>query len=186
MVQSVTYGAVTGSSVVSLAIAKKNSNIESDHEDDLLQIILDAAVEDVENYLETPVVARPASFSIAQWPTVLELPIAKVQSIASVTYLDVDGVVQTVIPTDYVLLPNSTGAKLEFVWQEAPELTTNIATPITINMVAGYADGEVSPTIKSAVLMRFSHKERFREDVPTNLDRMFHAVLMPLKTFKDG
>ena len=59
---SLTYGAPEATeSIVTLAQAKANSKIDFDDEDALLQLFIDSATTEIENYLEYPVLKRQGS-----------------------------------------------------------------------------------------------------------------------------
>lgn len=182
MQYNITYGALVNTvPVVTLAMAKQNSNIETDHEDELLQVMLDAAVEEAQNYLDTPVQSRNVVIQLTQWPSLFEFPLGPVKSVESITYRDANGVEQSLQAQDYLFYGTTTGAKLMFRWETKPVLEEDIEFPITINCVAGYAAAEMPAVIKKAVLLRFSFNERFREEMPTSANRTFHAALRPLK-----
>jgi hypothetical protein len=65
--------------------------------------------------------------------------------------------------------------------ESLPELEEGNMFQVTIKCVGGYDNDKMPKQIVSAVLLRFSHKELFREDMPTSYERSFHAALRPLK-----
>ncbi len=181
---NIIYGDMAqGSQVVSIAMAKANSNIPETESDDLYALLLIAAVEDAENYIESTILKRSVTIQLSEWPKVFELPIYPVQSIEQVQYVDADGVLQTVADGDYLLYEVDRANKLKFGWQSVPGLQGDNDFPITITCTAGYDNDKMPPGIQSAVLLRFSHKERFREDgaLPTSYKRSFQAALRPYK-----
>lgn len=187
MEYNITYGSLVGAPVVvTLDAAKRNSSIEIAHvdDDDLLNILLDASVEDAEKFIETPIKKRNIAIGLTEWPVRFEMPVYPVGSITDIVYKDVNGADQTVQSSDYVLYSIDGRNKVKFTWDVSPNLSSGHDFPITINCVSGYTTEEMPPSIKSAVLMRFSHKERFREDVPTSYNRAFYAALRPFKLWK--
>lgn len=182
---SITNGAVIGTpELVTLEQCKANSVIEYSDNDALYTLLRDAAVEDAENYTGQRFKHRNVTISFANWATVLELPLYPVQSITSVTYVDEDGDTQTVALADYLFYETNHTNKLKFSWATAPSLEENNEFPIQVACVVGYADEDVPAAIKHAVLMRFSHKERFREEIPTRLNTSFYDALRPYKRWK--
>lgn len=184
---NITYGALVGTPVVAtLDLAKRNSGIEISYvvDDDLLNVLLDASIQDAENFIETPIRERNITIGLSEWPVRFEMPVYPVNLITSIVYKDIDGADQTVSTSDYVLYSVDGRNKVKFTWDTWPEVSADHDFPISINCVSGYATADVPPSIKSAVLMRFSHKERFREDVPTSYNRAFHAALRPFKLWK--
>lgn len=187
MEYNITYGELVGAPVVvALNVAKRNSGIEIAYvdDDDLLNILLDASIQDAENFIETPIKQRNVVVGLPEWPVRFEMPVYPVTSITNITYKDTNGADQTVDASNYVLYSIDGRNKVKFTWDTAPDLSTDHEFPVSINCVSGYATADVPPSIKSAVLMRFSHKERFREDVPTSYNRAFHAALRPFKLWK--
>lgn len=183
MEYNITYGSKVGNPiVVTLAMAKRNSNIDFSElqNDELLQVLLDASVQDAENYMDTTILERNITITYTGWSTKWELPVYPVKTLTSITYLDANGDTQTVSPSDYMFFESNRCNKVRFTWDTAPELQ-EVDFPITVTLVAGYASEDVPASIKSAVLMRFSHKEAFREDIPTSYNRSFQAALRPFK-----
>ena len=59
MARQITYGTIaTDASIVTLPMAKANSRIDFDEENDLLQLFVDAANAEIENYIGAPVLQR--------------------------------------------------------------------------------------------------------------------------------
>jgi len=172
--------------VVSLAVAKNNSNIADSFIDDdaLLQLILDAAIQEAENYIETPIQHRNMVIELSEWPGIFEMPLYPITGITGIVYKDVDGQDQTVSASDYFLYSMDGRNKIKFTWDSSPSLSGSEVFPIKINCRAGYATDDMPGPIKSAVLLRFSHRERFREDVPTSYNRSFYAALRPYRLWK--
>lgn len=172
--------------MVTLGDAKMNSNIETafTDDDDLLNIILDAAIEEAENYIESPIKHRNIDVQLTEWPLVFEMPVYPVTSITSITYKDSDGNSQTVNSSQYLLYEKDGRNKIKFNLDSEPALDDDEFFSITISCQAGYSTADMPAQVKNAVLMRFSHRERFREDIPTSYNRMFHAALRPLKLWR--
>lgn len=177
-----------GSEVVPLTTAKLNSEIELATHDALYQTILDAAVNDAEQYTGISILQRDdVKVYLKEWPSgnePFELPISPVRSISSIKYFDYEGAEQTLLAAKYQLGtidPMGIVSFLEFDSSEKPNISDSKIWPITITLNSGWVNADIPAAIKSAVLMRFSHKELYREDVPTSENRMFQSVLRPFK-----
>jgi len=175
-----------GAMVVDLATAKINSNIEFDEaaNDAFLQILLDAAVQDAEGYTGTIILEREtAQIEFSNWDDIGYLPVSPINAIGSVKYFDEAGAEQTVDANDYKLLKGSPGQldKLVFLWDGAPNLSADKILPITITFSAGFSNSEMPAKIKSAIMLRFSHKELYREEMPTSVNRTFYSSLREFK-----
>lgn len=184
MEYNITYGDVVDvSQVVTLDLAKQNSNIEHSDTDEYLQLLLDAAVEDAENYTGTSILKRNVTMEFSGWARAYVLPHYPLQSITSITYQDADGVEQAVDAADFAFYNNAGLHKLLIRYDSFPALYELADFPVKVVGVAGYENDDMPAFVKSAVLMRFSQKEMYREDspLPTSMDRAFNAALRPLK-----
>lgn len=184
MEYNVTYGdLVDDPVVVDLPAAKANSNIDTADQDTLLQILLEAAVDDAENYTGTSIRKRNVTIEFESWARIYDLPHYPLQSITSLSYLDSDGAEQTLQASDYKLYYKIGTQRLQIKLDTLPYVDGDADFPIKIEAVAGYDNDKMPGFVKSAVLLRFSHKEMFREDsaIPTSMDRSFQSALRPLK-----
>lgn len=181
---NITYGnTISTANVVTLALAKKNSKITWDDEDDLLQLFLDASEQDAENYIDGPIRQKNLTIGLSNWVSKLELPVFPITSIASIAYVNESGETVNMPATDYLFYSVEQANKIHFTADQLPELDGTKDFPITITCVGGYPDDEVPAAIKNAVLLRFSHRHMFREDVPTSLNRTFYSALRPYRRF---
>lgn len=185
MEYNITFGAVDagGDTVIDLDTAKQNSNIEHSDTESYLGILLDAAVQDAEKYTGTSILKRNVTLEFSAWTQAYVLPTYPIQSITSVSYLDTDGAEITLDAADYIFYENAGLHKLLIKLDSFPDLYEIADFPVKVVAVAGYDNADMPAAIKSAVMMRFSQKERFREDqpIPTSHDRAFNAALRPFK-----
>jgi uncharacterized phiE125 gp8 family phage protein len=168
---------VDGSTVIDLATAKMNSKIADSAEDTLLQILLDASVQEAEDYISNPILKRDLDIRLTGWVSPFTIPVFPVQSVVELTYYDQGGQEQILEASNYRV----NGDQLIIKMESLPELEEGNMFPVTIKCVGGYDNDKMPKQIVSAVLLRFSHKELFREDMPTSYERSFHAALRPLK-----
>lgn len=183
MEYNITYGSATpGQSLVTLAMAKTNSHIEWDSEDDYFQLLLDAVVSETETYIGQPVLERTAVMEMSGFKKTMRMPLWPVSVINSITYIDVTGMQQTLPSDDYKLQKGQGYCVLEIL-DPLPSVDVSESFPVTVNMMAGWAPEDVPGDIKRAVLMRFSHSHLFREDVPTSYNRSFYSVLRPYRKY---
>ncbi len=181
---NITYGSIISTAtVVSLELAKLNSKIIWDDEDTLLQLFLDASIQDAENYIDGPILKKTITIGLSEWVTNFEFPIFPISSVTSISYVDQDGETQTVDNADYLFYKQEKTSKIKFTADSFPELNAIADFPITLNVVGGYENEDVPSSIKNAVLLRFSHRHMFREDVPTSLNRTFYSALRPYRRY---
>lgn len=172
------------SPVVSLALAKANSNITYTDQDTLLTLFLQAAIEDAEQYTGSNIQERDVVIQLKDWAHFVDLPAVPLTTVTSIVYKDEDAADQTLTAdTHYEVLKD--GYQLHFKQTEFPVLEPLNRFPITITGKVGFAEADdVPPAIRAAILLKFSQKELYREDSPVKgPDRSFHAALRPFKVW---
>jgi len=175
---------IAGDDLIALPLAKKNSNIEHDEHDDLLQIYLDAAIEDAENYTGIKIKKREITIDFKDWATVIPITVNPLTVITEISYKDKNGDKQVIAETDYQVAANNFGFEqtLVFSLNSFPVLESENRFPITLVGEVGYTSDDLPTAIKSAILLKFSNKEFYREEMPRNgVDTSFKAALRPYR-----
>lgn len=162
---------------VTLAEAQLHLRLDTDgsppsHPDDtLVQTLISAARENAEQY--TGVTIAQATYQVKSEVSndQINLQTYPVTAIASVTYEDGDGTLQTVDPVDYTIDNFQRPARLVFK-RNAPTYDT------TVVFTAGYTDGQ-SPNpypcpaaVKSAILLMVGNLYENRESVSDNATQL--------------
>lgn len=94
----------------------------------------------------------------------IRLPINPVQSISSITYVDADGVTQTMDSDDYTLLTDATPAILSPAYGLSWPSHRPVPGAVKITFVAGYGNAASVPAdLKQAVHMMVAHWYADRE-----------------------
>jgi uncharacterized phiE125 gp8 family phage protein len=158
-----------GAEIVPLTTAKLNSKIEFSDEDPLLQIFVDAAASEIENYIGQPVLERPSlEFVLDHWNCGFTFPFL-VKKINEVKYLDADHAEQSLDPSTYLLYDNSLIIKTD--------KPGDFTSPMIINCQAGFTNEEIPSDIKRAALLIFSHADTYRESMPVKMETSAKAIL---------
>lgn len=168
--------------VVSLAMAKANANIYYTDQDDLLEIFLQASIQDAEEYTGIIIQERSVTISLSGFGQFVDLEGATpLTTVTAVSYVDVDGNKQTLtVDEDFEVIKD--GYSLYFKMAEFPEVQKDTDYPIIVTGKMGYTDASVPKAIQSAILLQFSYKEEYRGDAPkTGVDRSFKSALRPFK-----
>jgi uncharacterized phiE125 gp8 family phage protein len=158
---------------VSLQEAKKHLRVPTSNEDvNIDRIYIPAARRQLEAELGRPFINTTYEYGLDSFPGQLMpilLPRNPVQSVTSITYIDTDGVEQTMDTSRYVLDLSSEPARVkpaysEF-WPSIRERTSGQTVKVTF--VAGYgsAASDVPPGIKQAMLLLIGHYYYHREAV---------------------
>lgn len=159
-----------GAEPVTLAEAKTHLRVDVDDDDDLIEGLIQAAREHVESVIWRSLVSQDWALTLDAWPSGdrLELPRPPLQSVATITYVDEDGVSHTLAAADYLVdtarEPGRVVLKSGATW---PSATLRPAAGIEVAYTAGYGDAgdDVPRAIRAALLLLVGHWYENREAV---------------------
>jgi uncharacterized phiE125 gp8 family phage protein len=141
-------------------------------EDALIEGYLGAAREFAELYTRRALATQTLELALDAFPSAaIELPGGTIQSITSVSYVDIDGTAQTIDTANFVLDDYSEPAWLlpadGFTWPS----TQSVVNAVKVRFVAGYSIADDSPqtyplpkSIRAALLLMLGHLYENRED----------------------
>ena len=148
---------VSGSLAVSLAIAKAHLNLDASFtaDDALIAAYIGAATARVEQLGRSLVVmASTWAYDLDQFENVIQLPRSPVTEVSAVTYLDRDGIEQTLDPAVYSSKVDAFGsAVLRLAYGIEWPAVLGADEDITITFKVGYADEAVPHAIQAAILL---------------------------------
>lgn len=154
---------------VTLSEFKLQARIDHNDEDTLIAQYIKAAREHVETILRRALITQTLMLALDDWWVgEQELLMPPLQSVAQITYRDVNGTEHTLNPTDYVVDTVSDPGRIRFakgVSHPNVELWPYAAVKITY--VAGYGNNasDVPEAIRQAVRMLAVHYYENREAV---------------------
>jgi uncharacterized phiE125 gp8 family phage protein len=161
--------------------------IDDTESDSILGFTLRSARLFVENFLRRVLITQTWACTLSEWPLVrgaycIDLPMQPVQSVTSITYLDGDGVTQT-LATDQYALRNSGAdnlARIEPAYGVTWPTVRAQSDAITVTYVAGYgASSAVPMDIKAAIMLQaelqYDRSPTMRETIEAARD----SLLMP-------
>lgn len=131
---------------VTVEQAKLDWRVEHDDEDDVIEEKLRAAVEMIET--QTTLILAPTVLQerYDRWCDPLIISRAPVRDVVEVTYLDEDGVEQTVDPSDYDMDRTTEGAEIVFKSGfSKPTVAGGRRGVVRVTFSAGYEDPGASP-----------------------------------------
>lgn len=138
---------------VTLAEAKLHLRVDHSVDDTLISSLISAAREECEHLLERAVSGQTLELSIDEFPADgIKLPRPPVMSITSVTYVDEDGVTQTMASGDYYLDDAQAPAWLLPAYGLDWPAARAEANAVKVRYVAGYAD--CPELIRAWILLR--------------------------------
>lgn len=155
-----------GSEPLTLTETKSHLRVTTTDEDALITALITAARESAENYTNRAFITQTFDLTLDSFPPSIVVPKAPLQSVTSVTYLDTDGVSQTLSTTEYTVDTKSEpGRIVESYTGEWPDTREEI-NAVTVRFVAGYGLAAAVPqAIKQGMLLHIGHMYANRENV---------------------
>lgn len=146
-----------GGDIVTLSEVKEFAQYDSSDQDTLWSTLITAATEELERATERRFITTTLKMYLDHFPAgVIEIPVAPVQSVSSIQYVDQDDVTQTVTSTIYQVDTSRTPARICTEYDQWwPWERSQTVKAVTINLVAGYGDtmDDVPSRAKLAVMM---------------------------------
>lgn len=169
---------------VSLAEAKLHCKADTADDDTLITSLIIAARQQAEHETGRALVTQEWELSIDAFPAdSLEIPLPPLQSVASITYLDMDGVRQTLAGTEYQVITDELVGRIVPAYGKSWPSCRVQAGSVVVTFTAGYgAAAAVPPSIKAWMLLAITTLYAQREVVTIGtageLPREFFAGLL--------
>ena len=172
---------ITAPTVEPVTLSEVKAHCVIGHDDDnaLLSVMVSAARELGESLTGRSWAEKTLELVLDGFPgtSTIELPMSPVNAVASVKYLDADGVEQTMPSADYVVDIDSLVGRL--VAEEWPE-TKETVNAVRIRYTAGWSAANVPVAIKHWLMIRVATMYEHREAIS-----MTNSNQLP-RTFIDG
>lgn len=147
--------------------AKAHLRVDHSDEDDLITALVQAATAHLDGYtgiLGRALVTQTWAQKIDDFPTVIRLPLAPVQSVTSITYYDGANASQTLDSASYHLASDAAGAYIALNEGYGWPGVYNRPDAVTVTFVAGYgAAADVPSAIKAVIKLLVGHWYEHRE-----------------------
>lgn len=172
--QSEFYARKITAQAVSLAAAKDHMNIDFTDDDALIEMIIEAARDSVENETGRVLITRTLVEQRNCLASEMELS-HTAQSIASIQYIDTDGATQTLAATEYVVDTARTPALVTVAYGKTYPSIRSTHNAVTITYVTGFGDNaqDVPSALRSAMLLLIAHLYENREaTAPININEV--------------
>lgn len=174
---------------ITLAEARVQCQIDADitDEDDLIDSYIEAATTFCEGFTGRPLITQEKLY-IGGFDSCIEL-MPNLLSVESVTYVDTDGAVQTLVPSKYYIDTASVVGRV-IPLASWPAVQSTHPQPVTVAFTCGYGDAAAVPAnIKLCIKMLVGHFYRNREPVvigvsANTLDFSVDALLNPCRVFR--
>lgn len=180
---SLTEQSAPSAEPITLAQAKEHLKVDFNDEDSYINSLISAARIACENITGQRFIQRNMRLTLDAFPllsdTDIVLPVAPVQSITSITYIDQEGVEQTWSDSLYTFAFDPCYPRLRPAYnQDWPSNVRDDIAVININFVAGYFPDDASPqdyaasvpeAIKHALKLIIGHYYEHRMDAGRSL-----------------
>jgi uncharacterized phiE125 gp8 family phage protein len=159
---------------ITLDQAKLELRVENTLEDDRISGFITAVREEVEHELRRSLMPQTWQLLLDEFPCdAIQLANPPIVAVTAVTYIDTDGVQQTLDPTAYTLDPDYLPGFLLPAYGVEWPATEDVANAVSITYTTGYADAASVPqAIKTWMLLRLRTLYRPSEDWTPMYDRM--------------
>lgn len=170
---------------VSRDAAKRFCQIEADESyyDALVDDLLAGAVSHAEALLDRALGEQVWRLTLDCFSDTIELSVGPVLSVVSVTYLDADGILQTVDPGDYTVDLISNPAWIvrnsEASWPD----TLDAINAVRINFTAGWIEATLPKAIRAAIYQAVATQLDARGD-PDRYDKARSALETALRPWR--
>lgn len=153
---------------ISLNEAKGYLKVDFDTDNNLILMLIEAARRYTETLLGQALITQTIEAVYDCWEPIV-LPLSNAQSVTSVKYYDVDGLLQTLSSDRYLVnlkgKPNTIRRHPDYSW---PELQVNREAPIEVVYVAGFGDSRdaIPSELKMPIYKVLGEFYEKREDKP--------------------
>lgn len=159
--------------------AKAHLRVEHSTDDTLITALIVAARQHAEDFTGRALITQTWELYLDAFPDcdddVLYVPLPRLVSVTSISYVDTDGVTQTWNSTNYLVDAKSEPARITPAYGVSWPTTRGQVNAVTMRFVAGYgAAVDVPQTIKQAMLLIIGHLYEHREQLTD-----FEVFLMP-------
>lgn len=154
---------------ITTAQAKSHLNITVSDDDTYIDLLITAAREHIENYLNRKLITQTWDIWFNSWPDedFIMLPFGNLQSVSTFAYDDSDGDTTALVEnTDFVVDADSTMGRVVLEYGESwPGDTLHPKNPINIRFICGYGDAgsDIPEAIKHAMKLLISELYEQRE-----------------------
>jgi uncharacterized phiE125 gp8 family phage protein len=154
-------------SLVTLSAAKEHLHLDAIDEDPLVRDLIEVATERVEAFTQRRYLTQVLEWVLPCWRAELRLPVAPVQSVHSITYIDSAGAAQTLAPSAYVVSPSGQTKAIRprsgATW---PALDPDATEAVVVRFTAGAASAPASARQAALLWIGALHADREAPEPP--------------------
>jgi len=155
------YNETSSPAVLPVTLQQVKEWTRVDESDAELMGLIQAATERAEVIMNRPIINREFTLSLDHFPRVIVIKKSMVQSVDSITYIDTDGVVQTLASTEYSVALGSeySACRVSPAFNKAWQSTRDEMDAVTVTFTAGYGPdwNSVPSDIQQAIAYLVGH-----------------------------
>jgi len=173
---------------VTLQEVKDHLRIVIADDDTILAFTIQSAREHVEDMISRALITQTWELVLNRFPSIIDLPYPPLQTVASIVYIDSDGLQQTLDPSVYAVDTKNTPGRVRPAYDQSWPATRKDINTVTITYTAGYGNAttDVPGPIRSALLLLIGHLYENREatapfqitNLPLGVDRLLAPYRM--------
>lgn len=148
---------------VTLPETKLHLRVDHDDEDQWIDGAINSALGELEAETGRQFITATYTMTLGAFPAVIKIPRPPLQSVTSITYIDLAGDSQTVTASDYTLVLQPDAPYVLPSFGNAWPSTRDVPEAVTVTFVAGYGLAAAVPQeLRQALMMIVADSYRFR------------------------
>lgn len=150
---------------ITTAEAKQHLRVDLSDEDEYIDTLIVASRAFAENHTRRQLITATWQLTLDRFPWVIELRRPPIQSVTSITYVDTDGVTQTLDSSLYRVDVTGVTGRVTPAFGESWPSTRAVTSAVTVTYVAGYGGtgDDVPGPFKHAIKLVLAHYHENRE-----------------------
>ena len=148
------------------------SRIDHSDDDRVIADLLTAVTREAEQYTQRAFLTQTWNWTADGFASLVRVPLGELQTVVSITYVDVDGATQTVTSTVYRVDSTTEPGRITLANNQSWPTADSVTNAVTLQFTAGYGvETAVPQQIKQAILAGAAHRYACRE--AGNSDAMY-------------
>jgi len=137
---------------ITLTRAKQHLKVDVSEDDDYIRSLITVARQSVEQYCRRTFYKQRWKYSLQYFPNLIEIPMAPCLSVASITYVDLNDVVQTLSTSVYRAVtgdggPGGNGSTITLKYNQVWPSVLTCEAAVNVEFWAGYTNGIINPIV---------------------------------------
>lgn len=137
---------------ITLTRAKQHLRVDVGDDDDYISSLITVARQSVEQYCRRTLYKQTWKYTLQSFRDLIDIPMAPCLSVTSITYVDLNNVVQTLSSSVYRVVtgdggPGGDSASISLGYQQVWPSVLGVEAAVNITFYSGYTDGATNPIV---------------------------------------